>query len=264
MTATNDEHRGRETRLLLLVIVIALSVLFVLARFRFPEADRSVVVVPPSPGPLERLAARDRLDDVGGTIQGLTQRVAPWLTLVRTDPPAPLKTRGRGAPAVEPGEPHWLSAVRVRPDLGLVHVAAGRTVGFVVDAAFAVQTVATDEAREVALVKLPFSEGLTLPAPFDGYEGFSYVTVIEASAGGISARPVFLGRVDRQSDPRWSDPVLVVAGRPGVMPGDLVFSFGGLFIGLAIQHADGLAIVPPSALEAAVTALLGGGGVRAP
>jgi hypothetical protein len=264
MTGTpNDEPRGRETRLLLLVIVIALSVLFVLARFRFPEAERTVVV-PPSPGPLERLAARDRLDDVGGTVQGLTQRLAPWLAVVRTDPPAPLKTRGRGAPPVEPGEPRWLAAVRVRPDLGLAHVATGRTVGFVVEANVPVETVATDDAREVALLKLPFSEGLSLPAAFDTYDGFSYVAVIEASAGGISARPVFLGRVDRQADPRWSDPVLVLAGRPGVMPGDLVFSFGGLFIGLVIQHADGLALVPPSALEAAVTALLGGGGVRAP
>lgn len=259
----NDEHRGRETRLLLLVIVIALSVLFVLAKFRFPEAERTVVV-PPSPGPLERLAARDRLEDVGGTVQGLTGRLAPWLSVVRTDPPPPPKPRSRGAPPVEPGASHWLTAVRVRPDLGLVHVEAGRTIGFAIDGSFPVATVATDDAREVALLKLPFSEGLTLPAPFETFEGFSYVAVIEASAGGVSARPVFLGRLDRQSDPRWSDPVLVLAGRPGVMPGDLVFSFGGLFIGVVIRHADGMAIVPPSALEAAVTALLGGGGVRAP
>jgi hypothetical protein len=154
--------------------------------------------------------------------------------------------------------------VRVRPDLGLVHVAAGRTIGFAVEAGFPVETVATDDAREVALVKLPFSEGLTVPTAFDTFEGFSYVAVIEASAGGISAQPVFIGRVDRQSDPRWSDPVLVLAGRPGVVPGDLVFSFGGLFIGVVIQHTDGVALVPPAALEAAVTALLGGGGVRAP
>ena len=264
MTANgHDEHRGRETRLLLLVIVIALAVLFVLAKFRFPEAERTVVV-PPSPGPLERLAARDRLDELGGTIQGLTQRLAPWLAVVRLDAPPPPKARGRGTPPVEPEAPRWRPAVRVRPDLGLVHVDSGRIIGFVVDASMPVETVAADEARRVALTKLPFSEGLTLPAAFDSFEGFSYVAVIEASAGGISARPVFLGRVDRQSDPRWSDPVLVLAGRPGVMPGDLVFSFGGLFIGLAIEHADGLALVPPSALEAAVTALLGGGGVRAP
>jgi hypothetical protein len=265
MTTSNahDEHRGRETRLLLLVIVIALAVLFVLAKFRFPEAERTVVV-PPTPGPLERLAARDTLDDVGGTIQGLTNRLAPWLAVVRIDPPPPPKTRPRGAPPIEPEVPHWRPAVRVRPDLGLVHVAAGRTIGLVAGAILPVETVATDDARAVALVKLPLADGLTLPPAFDTFEGFGYVAVIEASAGGISARPVFIGRVDRQSDPRWSDPVLVLAGRPGVMPGDLVFSFGGLFVGLTIEHGDGLALVAPPALEAAVTTLLGGGGVRAP
>jgi hypothetical protein len=48
------------------------------------------------------------------------------------------------------------------------------------------------------------------------------------------------------------------------MRGDLIFSFGGLFIGIAIEHADGLALVPPSALEAGVAAMLGGGGIRVP
>ena len=265
MTANgHDEHRGRETRLLLLVIVIALAVLFVLANFRYPTAERAVVLPPqPSPG-LDRLAARATLDDVGGTIQELTQRLAPWLTVVRTDPPASPKPRPRTAAPAEPGDVRWLAGLRVRPDLGLVHVAAGRTIGLVIDPATAIETVATDEAREAALVRLPFAEGLSLPAPFDGYAGFSYVAVIEASAGGVSARPVFLGRVNRESDPRWSDPVLVLAGRPEVAPGDLVFSFGGLLIGLVIEHPDGRAIVPPSALEAAVAALLGGGGVRAP
>jgi hypothetical protein len=260
----HDEHRGRETRLLLLVIVIALALLFVLAEFQFPAADRQVVAVPPTPAPLERLAARNTLDEIGGTIQGLTERLTAWLAVVRTDPPASPKTRSRAAAPVEPADVRWVPAVRVRPDLGLAHVAAARSVGLVVDAATPVAMVAADEAREVALVRLPVAEGVALPAAFEHYEGFSYVAVIEAGAGGISARPVFLGRVTRAADPRWSDPVLVLSGRPGVMPGDLLFSFGGLFIGMAIEHADGLALVPPSSLEAGVAAMLAGGGVRAP
>jgi hypothetical protein len=258
-----DEHRGRETRLLVLVIVIAVAVLFVLANFRYPTAERTVVLPPPTPG-LDRLAARDTLNDVGGTILALTQRLAPWLAVVRTDPEPPAKPRGRAAAPPEADDAAWQAAVRVRPDLGLVHVASGRLVGLVVDAATPVETVAADEARGVALVRLPAVDGVSAPTAFDGYDGFSYVAVIEASAGGVSARPVFLGRVDREADPRWSDPVLVLAGRPDLAPGDSVFSFGGLFIGLVVEHADGLAIVPPSALDAAVTALLGGGGVRAP
>jgi hypothetical protein len=260
----HDEHRGRETRLLLLVIVIAFALLFVLAEFQFPAADRPVVAVPPSPAPLERLAARNTLDEVGGTIEGLTERLTPWLAVVRTDPPASPKARSRNAAPAEPADVHWAPAVRVRPDLGLVYVAPARTIGLVIDAATPVETVAADQAREVALVRLPFAEGVSMPAAFENFEGFSYVAVIEAGAGGISARPLFLGRVTRVSDPRWSEPVLVLAGRPGVMRGDLIFSFGGLFIGIAIEHADGLALVPPSALEAGVAAMLGGGGIRVP
>jgi hypothetical protein len=121
-----DERTGRETRLLVLVVIIALGVLVVLARFRFPGSD--IGSMSPSPGPLAGLAARATFDDMAETIAGLLKRVSPSIVIVRLEPievPAPPARGSAAAPRQAPPpaplpEPRLQPALRVRSDLALV------------------------------------------------------------------------------------------------------------------------------------------------
>ena len=78
--------RGRETRLLLVTIAVSVGVLLLLARFRFPEAPVSNTV-DSAPAPLERLAARAAYDELASTMADLDRRIAPRMTIVRTQDP---------------------------------------------------------------------------------------------------------------------------------------------------------------------------------
>src|SRR5678815_4170857 len=93
-----DDRSGRDSRLLALVILIAVVVLVVLARFRFPQSDSGPAAVTPSP--LERLAARATYDDLAAAVHTALQRVEPALVTVNIEPDsANVKGRGEAAAA---------------------------------------------------------------------------------------------------------------------------------------------------------------------
>ena len=130
-----EERSGRETRLLVLVVVVALAVLVLLARFRFPASELTAMT--PAPGPLAGLAARATFDEMTSSLTDLLARVAPAITVVPLEKTAePLKNgggdKGRGAkagtdtPAAFAAPARLTPALRLRPDLALVHVPAGR------------------------------------------------------------------------------------------------------------------------------------------
>ena len=51
--------------------------------------------------------------------------------------------------------------------------------------------------------------GVSTPAGIDGFTGLSYAGLVEATAGGATVRPVFIGRVDPSPDDRWPRPLLL-------------------------------------------------------
>lgn len=262
-TNGQDERSGRETRLLVLVIVVAVAVLFVLARLRFPASDLSAVT--PAPGPLERLAARATFDDLSSAIADLVDRLGPSVVIVRVESAAtPVRTPpAAGEPAAPPPPPasRLVAAVRIAPDLAMVHVPAGMHVSAVLPPAAAAEVVATDAARQLALLRVAESDSSGgTPLAFVDFTGFTYVAAVEAAAGGLTARPVFVGRVDALSDDRWTAPPLVVGGAPELPVGALVFALDGRFIGLTELHDAALTIVPYDALTAAAVDLSGRGG----
>ena len=78
------------------------------------------------------------------------------------------------------------------------------------------QVIRVDDARQVTLVRAPSVLEVTsaLAQPIDGFPGFSYVGVVEAAIGGITAKPVFLGRADVSREQRWPAPVrALITGR---------------------------------------------------
>lgn len=255
-TNGHDESRGRETRLLLLVVAIALGLLFVLARVRFPSAELNVAT-PAAAGPLQRLAARTAFDDLGSTIAELVDRLAPALVIVQLEPVPPASS-GKNAPVAPSAPPRLAAAIRVRADLACLYMPSGYRVAMG-DTAFAsVAPVATDATRDLALVRVAaYDPGTTLPVMADAFPGFAYVAAIEAARGGPTAKPVFIGRVDPVADPHWQTGPLVIGGDSPLAAGTLLFALDGRFVGIAWPAGEAVTIVPAAAVNAAAMELAG-------
>ncbi|HEY7473502.1 MAG TPA: hypothetical protein VH679_00715 [Vicinamibacterales bacterium] len=262
-----EERPAREIRLLVLVIVVSLAVLLLLARFRFPPAG--LTAGPPTPGPLERLAARATFDDLASAIAAVVQRVEPSVVIVQVDAAPPeekekeRKEKGAPAPpAPQPPAPRLLPGIRLRPDLALVHVPAGMRVSPAQGFSGPTAVFATDPKREIALVRVaPLPESTTgVPSVFEGFPGFSYVAIVEAAIGGPTARPAFVGRLDTSVDDRWQPSPLLIGGASEAPAGSLLFAVDGRLIGMVLPQFGTLAVIPPAALNAVVTELGGGGG----
>ena len=264
-----DERSGRETRLLVLVIVVSLAVLLLLARFRFPPVG--LTAGPPTPGPLDKLAARATYDDLAAAIAAVVQRVEPSIVIVQVDSSPPEekeKERGRERgkektsppPAVPASAPRLLPAIRLRPDIALVHVPAGMRVSPAQGFSGPTAVFAVDQKREIALVRVaPAPESTSgIPSALERFPGFSYVAVVEAAMGGPSARPVFIGRLDTSVDDRWQPSPLLIGGVPEATAGSLLFAIDGRLIGMVLPQFGSLAVVPSAALNAIVTELGGG------
>jgi hypothetical protein len=264
-------HRGiaswsRETRLLLLTIIVSVGALVVLARFRFPAQQ---AIQAPPPQPLERLAARATYDELASIVQRVERRVASSLLVLRTntgipDEPRNLDSVLAATELVGSSQPFVL-ALRVRPDVAIVHLTPGlRIEGVLGDADAVPLVIAEDRIRQMALVRVPPpGDGVDWRAqPVAALAVPRYVVAVEASRGGLMPRPVFLGRADRIDDPRWRTPLWILARTPVTAEGSFVFSLEGELIGLASSAGGLLAVVSTTALDAVTDRLLESGSPR--
>ena len=247
--ATDGNGGGRrETRLLLATIAVSVGMLLLLARFRFPE-EAARQTVEPAPAPLERLAARATYDELAGIMADLERRILPAVVT--------LGGQGDGAPMYVP-------AIRMTPD---------RAVGLmpgewrVTAAQFTqVPTILLRDAVRGLVVIEPPPDGNAAPAvpATAGRPGPRYVAVVEAAAGAPAVRPVYVGRIDPVTDPRWSDPLLSVSAvQQTISPGAAVFSLEGAFIGLATVAGGRVTIVPAATLRNAVVSAPAASATRA-
>lgn len=264
-----DQRPGRETRLLILVVVVSLAALLLLARFRFPAADLTTVT--PGATPLAGLAARANFDEMSAAMTSLLTRVAPALVMLQLDaelpvaPPSAGPGRAAAAPRADDGPvvaglpPLVLPGLRIRADLAVVHVPEGYHVTAGSGLSEPVEVLRIDREHAIAVVRLPTSAGLAvaLPTPMLSVSGFGYFGVVQATPHGPTVSPVFVGRVDPADDARWARPLIAVAPGPEMPPGALVFTIDGRLVGLVIRHLRGMAIVPAAALNDAVSAAQG-------
>ena len=256
-----SERTGRDARLLALVIVVSLAVLLLLAQFRFPVTAGGTPA-PPPPGPLERLAARSTYDDLAATVANLVQRVTSSVVILQLNllPPEEKPSGKKSAPAPEPllGPPRLIAAIRVGQDLAVTYLPPGYQVTGGQGLSGPVQVVASDPARGIAIVRAASVFDITSGTAnaLSEFQGFSYVAAVEAAPGGLSAAPVFVGRVDPTNDTAWPTPMRVLGGSPTLPVGALVFTLDQRFIGLALPATNGgRMLVPASALETAVLTL---------
>ncbi|MEW6321055.1 MAG: S1C family serine protease [Acidobacteriota bacterium] len=254
---------SRDTRLLLLTIVVSGAVLYLLAQFRFPEAERRVE---PPPQPLERIAARVTYDELAAIVGRLERRVTPSVVVLRVGSQAPrgprtleqlLSRSGHDLPA-----PAFVPALRVRTDLVLAFLDYQSTVqGLLGDDAAVPIVIASDPIRQIALVRVP--PALTAAEwawqPIDEISVPRYVASADGSHGGVALRPLFLGRADRFESARWSARLLALGNTDVAAEGAFVFSLDGELIGMVVTEGGSRAVVPAATLTRVAESLIESG-----
>jgi hypothetical protein len=233
---------SRETRLLLVTILVAMSALWALARLRFPERPATPNPVTPL---LTQLAVSPGFDDLATQVSTLESRLLP--SLVPVDVP--------GA-AAAPG-------LRVRDDIGVTLLPAPN--GEPHRAGPDPSTIlAHDTVSGLALVRIPGAPApeLTVWSP-QRLDRPRYLFASDFSQREASLRPVFIGRLHPATNPGWPGDVWVLPVRTAVAPGDLLFTTEGALAGLAIPHAGVLALVPGDTLLGAADLLRSQGAVQA-
>lgn len=239
----SDSQRGtgRDTRLLALVLVIAVAVLFGLARFRYPSST----LAPVPQTPLERLAATGSFEDLAAAIRTTLATATPSVLLVdlESDPPATPVVRRR------------VAAIRMRAGAAVVHVPAG----FHIVAPADVVIRSPEADRQLAILTIASVDGTSPPTrPAADFDGLTYTAVIEAASAGPTARPVFVGRVEKL-DGQWGAPVFVPPPGDALAPGSLVFTLDGRFVGLASASDAGVVLIPHAALASLIDQSPGAG-----
>lgn len=280
--ADSSPPRGpaRETRLLLLTLLVSVAVLFLLARFRFPE--RPLTDLSP-PQPLARLARGTAFDELSGSLTELLRRFEASVVVLRVVSTTP---GGAGGP----GTIRLVPALRVRDDLALAplsrddrpigvgdgqgsaagagasggsassgsggadaggNASGGSTSGGTASGGGilpANAVVARDERRGLAMVRVPARQApplLATPAN-EPNDLPGYVAVLEASPSGAIIRAEFVSSLSRASRRGWDAPAILVGGVTHAQPGALLFSLTGRFIGMALPDAaPGAVIVAP-------------------
>ena len=254
MAANGVEPRqGRETRLLVLVVGVSISVLMLLARFRFPAADLKVAA--PAPSPLAGLANQAAFDDMAKAMNQLLSRVSTRVWIVE------MKRAASGKASASPEPTELAPAVMVRQGLALLPLIPDHTPVSILDAGAPqepLQIVATDASRGIALIRVPASSDAKVET-VDGFEGFSFVGLVEPTRAGLTVYPLFIGRLNTLMDGRWPGVLLSMPGGPPPRPGGLAFSIDGRFVGLVVSTGEGPALVPASVVDATVSVMMPSG-----
>lgn len=259
MTNGLQERWGRETRLLVLIVVVSLAVLLVLARFRFPAA--TLDVSPPAPSPLANLVSRAAFEELSEAMASTANRIGPRVVVVRLGPAsaAAAARGGRGTPEHSPTASRLTLGLRVRPDLALVRVPAGMMPTALGDSSQPAEIVGSDSKREIALIRLPTTGEGSIETTTEAFTGFAYLGEATATVDGPTLQPIFIGRTGARQHERWPS-ALTGVDNANVTDGSLLFTVDGRLIGLAVRDAAGTAVVPPAVIETAVAELLSGPG----
>jgi hypothetical protein len=251
--AESETRVSRDTRLLILVIAVAVVVLFVLAQFRFPEAEVRLSTV--TPAGLDRLAAQSNYDDLASAVQTTLQGVEPSLIV--------FNVAGVADGSKQP-EQRRAMAIRLRDGLAIAPLPANFKLADPFGPVDGPEVKIVQPARGLLIAAVPADTAPVRPANAVGeFSGYAYVAVVELAKGGPTATPMFIGRVDAQSDDRWPGDLLVPGGTATLPVGSFVFLLDGRFVGLVVNVPNGPpAIAPAALLTAWLVEVMGGSGIE--
>lgn len=235
---------SRETRLLLVTVLMALSALWALARLRFPERPATLNPVPPI---LTQLATPPGFEDLAASVSKLQSGLASALMVV--DPRAP---RADGASPPYRAAGSNAAMLRIDDELAIA------------------LTAETDFLRPLpadAVVRRDPVTGLTVlrtpPAPTAPLttwaprrpESSRYLVAADVARGTIYLRPVFVGNLHAVVSPTWLMSLWAMPAHTDVTPGTFLFTMEGELAGLVASHEDAPALVPADALLGAADRL---------
>ncbi len=223
---------SRETRLLLTIVLISLSMLWVLARIRFP--GRSSTPNPVAPV-LAQLAPPSALEDIAAAVARLAPRLQGILSPVEVRP-------GDAVPAPRPAR-DVVPALRVRE--GMAVALTRSPVSPPPADGGGMQLAAHDAASGLAVFRVPPDDvrELTRWSP-RGLQYPRFLIAADVSRDGTALHPAFIGSLDSVVSPLWDGPIWAAPDHADLHEGAFVFTAEGEFAGLVIERQGGLAIVP--------------------
>ena len=217
---------SRETRRLLAAAALALVALWVLARLRFPERDASPNPVEPV---LTQISPPTTFAGLAQETARVVQRIAPLYTVVTFQP------RGNGKPVVYPAWP-W------RTGLALAMLPSA----------------AAAERESIAGLDPPTGLAVIRSSPFEGPPGPiwaperldvpRYFFTVAPAPSRPAVAPVYVSWLEAQQSPAWSTEVWRVPAASGLVPGALVFTAAGEWLGMTANENGESLIVPAAAV----------------
>ena len=240
-SSTYRPRVSRETRLLLTAGVMAVAVLWGLARIRFPDRP---VTANPVPSVLSQLASGPKFDNLAEEIAQLHSRLQPSLLTLR-------------APALLSGSPQTFqraAALRFRDDLAVAFVPP-ESIGVRWNDA---TILARDAPTGLAVLRVPTLVAASPPVPWAPRQQLRsrFLVASDLSPESVSFRPVFVGSLDPVDGPIESEPVWVVPDGADLTPGSFLFTGNADLAGLVIPYGEGLIVVPGSTVLAEAERLL--------
>jgi S1-C subfamily serine protease len=219
---------------------LAITVLWLLARIRFPDRP-----APPSPIPavLGQLTTRPKLDDLAAEVGELRRRLAPSLVALHGS------LDGSRATA----RTRRIAGLRYRDGVAVAQLSSRSLFD-------APAVVAVDRASGLAVIREPgpVHHNRTPPVlwtPRDP-QGPRYLVATDVSPAGVSLRPVFIGSFEAIGSALWTDALWAVPFDSDLAPGSFLFTGDAELVGLVITYGGQRAVVPAATLLAEADRLL--------
>jgi membrane-associated protease RseP (regulator of RpoE activity) len=238
---------SRETRLLLITILVSITTLWVLARIRF--ADRPVTPNPIAPV-LTQLAPLPVFDQLSSAMFQVQGRLAPLLFGVGVQ-----RQTAFGETRHE-----MVTALRLDAETAVAMIDGTSTIDQT-DLTPGATVIARDPASGLTVLgvsngNVP-NEPVVPPAVWSPRQPQSprYLIAAELSLGVVGGRPVYVGPLEPMVSRVWSEAVWELPSGTDLRPGTFVFSPDGALAGL-VAHAGGqLALVPGGTVRTAAERL---------
>ncbi len=235
---------SRETRLLLTIVLISLSMLWVLARIRFP--GRSSTPNPVAPV-LAQLAPPSALEDIASAVAQLAPRLEGIL--------GPIDVQSRMVLLAPRSAREVVPVLRVRE--GIAVALTDQAIAAESAAGTGMQLAAHDSASHLAVFRVRADNARELPrwSP-RGLQYPRFLIAADVSRDGTALHPVFIGSLDSVVSPLWDGPIWAAPAHADLHPGSFVFTVEGEFAGLVTARQGRLAIVPGDVVIATANRVL--------
>lgn len=204
---------SRETRHLLITVMVSVAALWVLARVRFQER-------PVSSTPVPNVLAQLRPVSGYGDLARAIADIRPGIT-------AAVSASAGGSPALRIRED---AAVTLAPGSGDTVLSSDRATGL---------AIVRHEQGDIPGVMPWVPRLLDYPR---------YFVSADVTGTGVALRPVFVGGLFAAPSPLWGGDVWALPPSTPIAPGTFVFTTDGAFAGLAVTHGGGTALVPATLL----------------